>query len=215
MARSVGLAGEALGRRPGLAHDQEASPSCGDSAMRARTPSSARRASSARGLVGVGGEPDRDLDRDGRRADRVVAHDPAGQALVGDEQARVGAGAQPGVGQADVLDGPGLVLEGDEVADPHRLGDRQQDAGDRVGQRLARGEADDGGGDRAGGQDRAADAVQRVELRQRDRDDDDRDDGLDRAAGEAQAGRGVAREALVAGDHLGQLRRAADAGSGP
>ena len=140
---------------PGAPMTRSRTPSCGRLGdPRADALQRAQRLQRQR-LVGVGRQPDRHLDRHRRRADRVVADDPAGQALVGDQQARVGAGAQPRVGQPDVLDGPGLALERDEVADPDRLDDRQQDPGDRVGQRLAGREADDGGGDRRRGQDRA------------------------------------------------------------
>src|SRR5919201_5825549 len=62
-------------------------------------------------LVGVGRQPDRHLERDDSRADRVVAQHPGREALVGDDQARIGAGAKPCVGQGHVLDSPGLALE--------------------------------------------------------------------------------------------------------
>ena len=95
--------------------------------------------------------------------------------------------AQPRVREPHVLDGAGLVLDGHEVADPDRLRDEEQDAGDGVGERLPRREADDRGGQRA--RTRGCSVARRssaanCEMRDRDADDDDR--GLDDAPEEAQ-----------------------------
>ena len=160
-----------------------------------------------RRLVGVGRQPGRHLERDGRRADRVVAQDACGQALVGDDQPRVGARAQPRIGQRDVLDGARLALEGHEVADAQRLGDGEDHAGDGVGQHLARGEADDGGGDRARGEHGRGQAVQARELREGQGAADHDDGRLDGAAQEAQA-RVEHRADLGAAQRIGQLVRA-------
>ena len=73
------------------------------------------------------------------------------------------------------------------VADADRLRDREHDAGDDVAERLLRGEADDRGGDRARGEDRGREAVERGELRQRDREADHDDHRLDDAAGRTAA----------------------------
>ena len=178
------------------------------SAMRAaRVSATASHGRQRRRLVDVGRQPDRDLERHRRRADRVVAQDARGQALVGDDQPRVGARAQPRVGERDVLDGAGLALEGDEVADAQRLGDREHHPGDRVGQHLARGEADDRGGDRARGQDGGGEAVEARELRQGQGEPDDDDGRLDDAAQEAQA-RVEHRAQLGAAERVGQPVRA-------
>jgi hypothetical protein len=115
-------------------------------------------------------------------ADGVVAQDAGGQPLVGDDRPRVAACSQPRVGQRHVLHGPGLVLEGHDVADAQRLRDRQHDAGHGVGQHLPGGEADDGRRQRARRQHRPGQAVEVRELRDRQRDAHHDDEGLDRAA---------------------------------
>ena len=73
--------------------------------------------------------------------------------------------AQERVGEADVLDDAVLVLEEHPVADAQRLRDREHHARDEVGERLARREAEDRGGDRARGQQRGGEPVDAVELR--------------------------------------------------
>ena len=137
--------------------------------------------------VDVRRQPERDLGDDPRRDDRVVADDDRREALVRHDEAGVVGRAQPRVREPHVLDGAGDVLDGHEVADPDRLGDEEQDPGHRVGERLAGREADDRGGEGAGGEDARREAVQRRELGDRDRDADDRDRGLDDPPDEAQA----------------------------
>ena len=94
----------------------------------------------------------------------------------------------------DVLDDAVLLLEGDPVADAQRLRDGEHHACDEVGERLAGGEADDRGGDRAGGEQRSSEPVDAVHARQRDRDAEKHDRGSDKAAEEAQAGAGLGRD---------------------
>ena len=91
-----------------------------------------------------------------------------------------------------------MLLEHDAVAEAQRLGDGEHQPGDEVGERLARGEADDGGGDRARGQQRAADGAHRLELRQRDGDADDEHDRVDQPLDEPQPRLGLGRQADVA-----------------
>ena len=115
--------------------------------------SSRRAARHARSASTCAGSQSDDLGDDPRRDDRVVADDARREALVRHDEAGVVGRAQPRVREPDVLDGAGDVLDGHEVADPDRLGDGEQDAGDGVGERLARREADDRGGEGAGGED--------------------------------------------------------------
>src|ERR671916_773993 len=88
-------------------------------------------------------------------AQRVVAQNPAGELLVRDDDGLAAERAQVRVGEADVVDHAVALLHLDPVADSDRLGDREHDAGDEVGERLAGGEAEDRGGDRARGEERA------------------------------------------------------------
>ena len=62
---------------------------------------------------------------------------------------------------------PVVVLDGDPVAEPDRLGDRELDPGDHVAERLARGEADDQPEHRARGEDPGREALDLGELAQR------------------------------------------------
>ena len=100
--------------------------------------------------------------------DRVVAHAAAGDHLVGDDHARAVGRAHPGRGQRHVLDRSAQVADRDQVADADRLRDGERDPGDRVAERVARREADDGADQRAGGERRAREPVERVELQQRE-----------------------------------------------
>ena len=110
----------------------------------------------ARG-VRRGRDPDVDLHPDRLDLQRVVAHHAGGEPLVRDQDPLLAGAAQDRVVEADVLDDAVVVLERDPVADADRLRDRQHHAGHEVGQRLAGGEADDRGGDHAGGQDAGRD----------------------------------------------------------
>ena len=105
------------------------------------------------------------------------------------------------VAEPHVLDLP-VFLEGHEVADADRLGDREQDAGDPVGERRARGEADHEAEHRRRGEHTGGDAPDRVELPGGEREADDHDQGEDEPPHEPQAGGGHGRE-LAAGDLLG------------
>jgi hypothetical protein len=100
-----------------------------------------------------------------------------------------------------------VPLEGHEVADAQRLGDGQDHAGDRVGQHLTRGEADDGGRDGAGGQHRGGEAIEARELRDGQRQADHDDRGLHDTAQEAQP-RVDDRTEVGAAERLGEPVRA-------
>ena len=117
--------------------------------------------------VGARGQPDRDVEPDGVGLERVVAQDPAGQPLVGDHDPLLGQRAQDREVQPHVLDDAVVLLERDPVADAQRLGDREHDPGDEVGERLAGGEADDRGHERARGEEAAGDPAEPLELRER------------------------------------------------
>ncbi len=142
--------------------------------------------------VRPGGQPDGDVQADDPGLERVVAQDPAGDPLVGDDDPLVSERAQDGEVQPHVLHDAVVLLEGDPVADPQRLGEREHDPGDEVGQRLAGGEADDRRGDHAGGQDARRDPVDARELRQRDGEAEQQDHRVDEAAHEAQPRSGLA-----------------------
>jgi hypothetical protein len=131
--------------------------------------------------VGARGDPERDVETDRHRRERVVAQDAARKALVGDHDPLFGGSAQNGVVEADVLDDPVHVLEGDPVPDPQRLRDREHHAGDEVGERLARGEAEDRGRDRPRGQQRRRQPAEAGELVQRE-EEPDHDDRRDQHA---------------------------------
>ena len=77
--------------------------------------------------------------------------------------------AQERVVEADVLDDAVLVLDEHPVADADRLGDGEHDPGDEVRERLAGREAEDGRGDRAGGEQRRGELVEAGELGERER----------------------------------------------
>ena len=81
---------------------------------------------------------------------------------------------------------PVSPVDRDRVADSDRLGDRKQDAGQRVGEDLARGEAEHEPEDGAGRKDPGRELVELVELRQRDADPDDDDRREDEPADQSQ-----------------------------
>ncbi|CAA9506646.1 MAG: hypothetical protein AVDCRST_MAG13-2565 [uncultured Solirubrobacteraceae bacterium] len=135
-------------------------------------------------LVAV--QPQRRLDGHVLLPDAVVAQDAGGQALVRDDDPRVGGRAQPRGRQPHVLHDARLALERHVVADAQGLRDREDEPGDRVGDRLPGREADDGGGDRARGQDRVGQPAERRELREGGGDADEHDDRVDHPAQEAQ-----------------------------
>ena len=88
-----------------------------------------------RARVGVGGSQTETSRPITLGAERVVAQDAGGEALVGDHHALVGGGAQDREVEPDVLDDAVVLLEGHPVADPQRLRDGEQDPGHRVGER--------------------------------------------------------------------------------
>jgi hypothetical protein len=138
----------------------------------------------------------------------VVLHGPLGQPLVRHHQPAPVVEAHVGVGELHVLHLAGLLLEGHEIPDADRLRDREQDPGDRVGERRPRGEAHHqtdhgGGGEDAGGQ-----PPRRLELRERERDADHDDAGEDQPAHQAQP-RGGHRGQLAAGHGHAQALPAA------
>ena len=116
----------------------------------------------------------------------------AGELLVRDHDPLLGRRAQDRVVEADVLDDAVVALERHPVADADRLRDREHDPGDEVGQRLAGGEADDRGGDRARGQQARRQLGDPGEARQRDRDADQQDHRVEQPAHEAQPRRALA-----------------------
>ena len=130
-------------------------------------PVSSRRTSSARGTSAPAGSQIETSSPTALGLERVVAQDPAREPLVGDHDPLLGQRAQDRVVQPHVLDDAVVVLERDPVADAQRLGDREHDPGDEVGQRLAGGEADDRGHERAGGEEAAGDLAEARELRER------------------------------------------------
>jgi hypothetical protein len=72
----------------------------------------------------------------------VVLDRALGEHLVRHDEAPAVVEPDVGVGEPDVLDLAGLLLDRDEVAEPDRLRDREHDPGDRVGERRAgRGQA--------------------------------------------------------------------------
>ncbi len=128
---------------------------------------SSRSASSARARSAPAGSQIETSSPTASRLERVVAQDPAREPLVGDHDPLLGERAQDGEVQPHVLDHAVVVLERDPVADAQRLGDREHDPGDEVGQRLAGGEADDRRDERARGEEAAGDAAEPGELRER------------------------------------------------
>ena len=74
--------------------------------------------------------------------DRRVPDRIRGQLLVRDHETRPVVGADERVGQADLLDGAGRVLELDAIAEPDWLCERDQQPGDEVSDRPLRGEPD-------------------------------------------------------------------------
>ena len=102
--------------------------------------------------VGLRRQPDRDVEADASVSSVSLLQDPAGEPLVRDHDPLLGRRAQDRVVEPHVLDDAVVALERHPVADADRLRDREHDPGDEVGQRLARGEADDRGGDRARGE---------------------------------------------------------------
>ena len=88
--------------------------------------------------------------------------------------------------QPHVLDHAVVVLERDPVADAQRLGDREHDPGDQVGERLARGEADDRRGERARGEQAGRQLLEPGELARRAEDAEHDDHQPHEPADEAQ-----------------------------
>ena len=91
---------------------------------------------------------------------------------------------------------PSLSSKVIAVADPDRLGDRDLDPGDHVGDRVLGGEADDQPEHRGRGEDAGGQPLQLGELAQRDHRQDDEDDDEERggagcAAGSWSSGRPV------------------------
>ena len=82
----------------------------------------------------------------------------------------------------------------DPVADLDRLGDRELDPGDHVGDRVLGGEADDRREHRGRGEDPGREPLQLGELGEGDRGEDEEDDQDSEAAQEAQPRFGRARD---------------------
>ncbi len=160
--------------------------------------------------VGRHRHPGRDRDRGGPVPGRVVENGPADDALVGDHHQAAVAGIEVGVGEGDVVDPAGRVVECDPIADPERLGHGEADPGDHVAERLAGREADDQAQHRARGEDAGRQPLDLRELAQGQGDPDQQDRDEDEPPHQPQTGRGGPRDAALrkgsghagpAGDH--------------
>ena len=151
--------------------------------------------------------------RRGGVARRVVDDDVRAHLLVRHHDQAAVAGVDARVGESDVGDAAvDLVADRDQVADPDRLGDRKQDAGDQVRDHLAAGEADDDPEHRRRGEDAGREALDRGELAEGERDADQDDREEEQAADQAQPGARLARELAGVEPRRRPGRRARSAG---
>ena len=149
----------------------------------------------------------RDLRALGPVDDRGVADGIRGQFLVGDDEPGVVVGTNERVREPDLLDDALDSVDDDPVAEPQRLGERDQQAGREVAERLLRREADDEADHGARGEQRAGDRAHLGDHEQ-PRHQGDEDDRAHRPCGAARgSGSRPRRELAPAHAHVDELRQ--------